>query len=257
MRTKTNYSRNMVNPYKMSYCVKCRTKTEGSSPVIVETKNARVGERSICSTCGLNKFAFIKGGRQKYKDVMIVDEVDEMVQDDEVDEVVVDGEVVYEVAVDEVDEVEVDGEGIQEFIVGKFPNTEFHLPVQRDDGKVVKASFAGPGTNLSKRIRNLEVNSVRGWKGEPIPLEDIITPPVGPFDELAMYHDLSYNYADKHSRSAKEKRQMKSTADITMMKGAAILAAKGSDNKVNLALAIGTVPSFGLKVLGETILGKF
>ena len=44
-----------------SYCLKERKETEGSEPKIIRTKNNRLLERTICKSCGIYKYKFIKG----------------------------------------------------------------------------------------------------------------------------------------------------------------------------------------------------
>ena len=51
------------------------------------------------------------------------------------------------------------GTGIQEWLVSKLGDRELHLPVLTKKG-IEKASFAGPNTNLEKRIKNLDVNNM-------------------------------------------------------------------------------------------------
>ena len=47
----------MVKPY----CLKERKETEGSDPKIIRTKKNRVIERTLCKSCGIYKYRFIKG----------------------------------------------------------------------------------------------------------------------------------------------------------------------------------------------------
>ena len=44
-----------------SYFLKERKVTERSDPKILRTKNNRVMERTICKSCGIYKYRFIKG----------------------------------------------------------------------------------------------------------------------------------------------------------------------------------------------------
>ena len=58
------------------------------------------------------------------------------------------------------------GSGIQEWLVSKLGDTELHLPVLTKKG-IEKASFAGPNTNLEKRVKNLDVNITRSQTRKP------------------------------------------------------------------------------------------
>ena len=58
--------------------------------------------------------------------------------------------------------------GIQEWLVSKLGNKELDLPVLSKKG-IENASFAGPNTNLEKRIKNLNVNITRSLEGKEIP----------------------------------------------------------------------------------------
>ena len=44
-----------------SYCLKERKVTEEFDTEIIRTKNNRVMERTICKSCGIFKYRFIKG----------------------------------------------------------------------------------------------------------------------------------------------------------------------------------------------------
>ena len=140
----------------------------------------------------------------------------------------------------------------------KFPDTEFHFPVMNEvTGQVEKANFMGPNTKLEERIKDLEKNAERAWKGEQIPKDDIITPGKSRFDESAMIHDLQYKHAGKIGKSAKDVRKMKHKADLQLIRSN-IYHALDPNNKssIDRVQHIASVPAFILKILGETAYGK-
>ena len=71
------------------------------------------------------------------------------------------------------------GGSLLNWLIEKNP-VELHLIDQGDDGKIRRASFAGPGTNLTKR---LDANT-----GEPV----AGSLPINRLDRGAYYHDLAY-----------------------------------------------------------------
>lgn len=94
-------------------------------------------------------------------------------------------------------------------IIGKFNKTfegvEIHMrDIEKDEsGKITtkKHNFTGPGTDISKRIKNIdELIDVNGLD-EITPSKVIFTSdnskPISSIDESAMIHDLSYEYAHK------------------------------------------------------------
>ena len=44
----------------LSYCLKCRKKTESKNPNVFKTKNGRIMILSKCSTCNNKKLKFLK-----------------------------------------------------------------------------------------------------------------------------------------------------------------------------------------------------
>ena len=72
------------------------------------------------------------------------------------------------------------------FSTGKYPG-ELHIPGY---------SFAGPGTNLDKRL-----NPINNW-----PRYDSL--PINPIDWTAYYHDLAYREADKTPENALRKKHI-------------------------------------------------
>ena len=205
----------------ISYCVKCRTKTadvDGVQRAVCITKNGRRGVKSKCADCGTKKFRFAKGATQGG----------------------------------------VEGGDIVKALNDKFPDTEFHFPVMNEKtGQVEKANFMGPNTKLEERIKDLEKNAERAWKGEQIPKEDIITPGKSRFDESAMIHDLMYKHASKTGKSGKDVRKMKHKADLQLIRSN-IYHALDPNNKssIDRVQHIASIPTFILKILGETAYGK-
>ena len=200
-----------------SYCVKCRTKTADVDGEETTTKNGRRGVKSKCADCGTKKFRFAKGSRPEKQ-----------------------------------------GGDIVKALNDKFPDTEFHFPVMNEKtGQVEKANFMGPNTKLEERIKDLEKNAERAWKGEQIPKEDIITPGKSRFDESAMIHDLQYKHASKTGKSAKDVRKMKHKADLQLIRSN-FYHALDPNNKSSLDRVqnIASVPMFLIKILGETAYGK-
>ena len=115
----------------------------------------------------------------------------------------------------------------------------------------------GPNTKLEERIKDLEKNAERAWKGEQIPKEDIITPGKSRFDESAMIHDLMYKHASKTGKSGKDVRKMKHKADLHHIRSN-INHALDSNNKSSLDKIqhISSIPLFLIKIIGETAYGK-
>ena len=204
-----------------SYCVKCRTKTTDVDGEETTTKNGRQGVKSKCADCGTKKFRFAKGSTAERA-------------------------------------AEKQGGDIVKALDEKFPDTEFHFPVMNEKtGQVEKANFMGPNTKLEERIKDLEKNAERAWKGEEIPKEDIITPGKSRFDESAMIHDLQYKHASKTGKSGKAVRKMEHKADLQLIRSN-IYHALDPNNKssIDRVQHIASVPTFILKILGETAYGK-
>ena len=207
-----------------SYCVKCRSKTVDVGSEETTTKNGRRGVKTKCDVCGTKKFKFVGGATPP-----------------------------VEVAPDTRE-----GGDIVKALNDKFPDTEFHFPVMNEKtGQVEKANFMGPNTKLEERIKDLEKNAERAWKGEQIPKDDIITPGKSRFDESAMIHDLQYKHAGKIGKSGKDIRKMKHKADLQLIRSN-IYHALDPNNKssIDRIQHIASVPTFILKILGETAYGK-
>ena len=210
-----------------SYCVKCRTKTADVDEQETTTKNGRRGVKSKCADCGTKKFRFAKGS-----------------------------DAVTEATAERAAEKQ--GGDIVKALNDKFPDTEFHFPVMNEKtGQVEKANFMGPNTKLEERIKDLEKNAERAWKGEEIPKEDIITPGKSRFDESAMIHDLQYKHASKIGKSGKDIRKMKHKADLQLIRSN-IYHALDPNNKssIDRVQHIASIPTFLIKILGETAYGK-
>ena len=204
-----------------SYCVKCRTKTADVDGQESTTKNGRRGVKSKCDECGTKKFRFVSNRLQEGKG-------------------------------------KVEGGDIVKALNEKFPDTEFHFPVMNEEtGQLEKANFMGPNTKLEERIKDLEKNAARAWRGEEIPKEDIITPGKSRFDESAMLHDLQYKHAGKIGKSAKEVRKMKHKADLQLIRSN-VYHALDPNNKsaIDRVQHIASIPTFLIKILGETAYGK-
>ena len=204
-----------------SYCVKCKTKTTDVDGEETTTKNGRRGVKSKCADCGTKKFRFAKGSTAERA-------------------------------------AEKQGGDIVKALNDKFPDTEFHFPVMNEKtGQVEKANFMGPNTKLEERIKDLEKNAERAWKGEQIPKDDIITPGKSRFDESAMIHDLMYKHASKTGKSGKAVRKMKHKADLQLIRSN-IYHALDPNNKSSLDRVqnIASIPMFLIKILGETAYGK-
>lgn len=87
-------------------------------------------------------------------------------------------------------------------ITSIFPNTEFHLRDQGDDGIVRKASFCGPGTKLDKRLENFNPQT-----GE---YTRVITDPINQLDKGCMLHDIEYSkHSDKQGRHDADRELIK------------------------------------------------
>lgn len=69
---------------------------------------------------------------------------------------------------------------IQKFLSKTFPDTEFHLPGY---------NFCGPGTKLSKRLKNFDKET-----GEH---DEFITKPINELDKGCYEHDINYTKHDK------------------------------------------------------------
>lgn len=96
---------------------------------------------------------------------------------------------------------------IVKFINKTFPNTEFHTIDQGDDGRIRKASFCGPGTQLNKRLEN--------YNPEKRSYTRIITPGINRMDRACMEHDLDYGkYKDKKNRLESDKRLIKVADEV-------------------------------------------
>lgn len=146
------------------------------------------------------------------------------------------------------------GGDIQAWITEKFPGTELHLPVVTDHG-IEKASFAGPGTDLDKRIKNLDANALRAYKGEEVPESDVITRPKSSMDAAAMYHDLRYHHAGKVAKSKKELMKMKRQADRQLMVANvknAVNPFTGTTDRLTNAVS---APAFAGKIAYESLWG--
>ena len=147
------------------------------------------------------------------------------------------------------------GGDIQKAITEAFPDTELHLPVVTTKG-IEKASFAGPGTKLGERIRNLDVNSERAHNRETIPEADIITAPKSDMDHAAMYHDLRYHHAGKIAKNKKHLRQLKTKADLHLIKDNVINALNPLNGTVDRFTNAASIPAFLSKVAYESVIGK-
>jgi hypothetical protein len=87
-------------------------------------------------------------------------------------------------------------------ITGLFPNTEFHIRDQGDDGIIRKSSFCGPGTKLDKRLENFNPKT-----GE---YTNIITDPINQLDQGCMLHDIEYSkHTDKEGRHNADRELIK------------------------------------------------
>ena len=78
------------------------------------------------------------------------------------------------------------GEGLRD-LVNRFNLKlpfELHMLLQDDEGNIRRASFAGPGTKLNRRLVGL--NRKTGT------FESIVTPPVNDLDAAALKHDIAY-----------------------------------------------------------------
>jgi hypothetical protein len=71
-------------------------------------------------------------------------------------------------------------------ITGLFPNKEFHLRDQGNDGKMKKASFCGPGTQLKKRLINFNPETGEHTGIQPWSM------PINELDEGCYKHDVAY-----------------------------------------------------------------
>ena len=78
------------------------------------------------------------------------------------------------------------GKGILNDWISKNPlGIEKHLIMQPEKGGLPrKASFAGPGTNLNRRLKNYDKKTGTFSK--------VITPPINKIDEAALEHDVCY-----------------------------------------------------------------
>ena len=146
------------------------------------------------------------------------------------------------------------GSGIQEWLVSKLGDTELHLPVLTKKG-IEKASFAGPNTNLEKRIKNLNVNITRSLEGKEIPSEDLITHPKSRFDKLALHHDLQYSGAERDCGGNKKcVRDNKHKADLKLMKGNIRHTLDPTNlNPLDRATHLLSIPAFASKIVGKNI----
>ena len=80
------------------------------------------------------------------------------------------------------------GKGIMNWGINNLP-FEAHMIDQGDDGKIRRASFAGPGTNLKKRLN--PDDTPKEW-----------SKPINKLDEGAYHHDLCYrDYTDVSTRN--------------------------------------------------------
>ena len=111
---------------------------------------------------------------------------------------------------EEVDRLNLVGKGldIQKILTSIFPG-EMHLRDQGNDGKWRKDSFCGPGTQLSRRLRNYKA-LVEGKETKP----DYITPPNNDLDAACSMHDIAYLKKDKKSRIAADKVLIKAADDV-------------------------------------------
>lgn len=102
-----------------------------------------------------------------------------------------------------------DGRGgdIVKIINKLFPKTEFHTVDQADDGKVRKASFCGPGTQLNRRLEN--------YDSENRTYSKVNTPPINKMDRGCLEHDLDYGkYKDLKNRHASDERLIKVAEEV-------------------------------------------
>ena len=159
----------------------------------------------------------------------------------------------YHGDVDDNDRI-IKGGGIHEWLTRVFPNTELHLPVLTKNG-VEKALFAGPGTKLEDRIKNLDDNITREVNNEDIPQSDVITKPKSRFDRLAMHHDLAYSAAERDCDDDPNcVKKKKHAADIKLMKGNIKNALDPTNlNPLDRLQHVLSLPVFGTRMLLERI----
>lgn len=81
------------------------------------------------------------------------------------------------------------GKGALNFVINKLP-IEAHLIDQGEDGRVRRASFAGPGTKLNRRLN-------------PDKTPKDFSKPINKLDEGAYHHDLCYAETNDLSRRNK------------------------------------------------------
>ena len=126
----------------------------------------------------------------------------------------------------------------------------------RDNKGYREGQLRSPGTKLGERIRNLDVNSERAHNGETKPESDIITPPKSDMDHTAMYHDLRYHHASKIAKNKKHLRQLKTKADLHLIKDNAINALNPLNGTVDRFTHAASIPAFLSKVAYESVIGK-
>eukprot|EP01059_Diplonema_ambulator_P000767 TRINITY_DN10617_c0_g1_i1.p1 TRINITY_DN10617_c0_g1~~TRINITY_DN10617_c0_g1_i1.p1 ORF type:complete len:198 (+),score=23.98 TRINITY_DN10617_c0_g1_i1:506-1099(+) len=147
------------------------------------------------------------------------------------------------------------GGDIQKWITEKFPNTELHIPVVTHKG-IEKAAFAGPGTKLEQRIKNLDENAQRVWEGKDVADQDIITKPKSSMDKAAMKHDLRYHHATRTANSKKDLLDMKQEADLHLIKDNVLNAFNPFDmNPIDRYTNLASIPAFVGKVGYEKLFG--
>lgn len=94
---------------------------------------------------------------------------------------------------------------------------ELHLPsYDENERRFRKSAFLGPGSDLNKRIANLDeldkINDIKKIRTSKI---KYITQPVNFIDREASYHDLMYGIADKEL-DPKKRLKIKHEADLIM-----------------------------------------
>lgn len=104
------------------------------------------------------------------------------------------------------------GAGFGDFVdkLVSYSPIELHLIMQNDHtGKIERASFAGPGTKLNKRL-----NPDDTWKPWSAPINAI--------DDGAYYHDLVYRDTEKMPLEQKRRERMKADRDLKKVSDAVI-----------------------------------
>ena len=84
-------------------------------------------------------------------------------------------------------------------------NIELHVIDQADDGKIKKASFCGPNTNMENRLK--------GFNKETGEFDEIITQPINDLDRACLVHDIEYTKFKDKPRRQKADLVLKGVAD--------------------------------------------